>query len=508
MLVSRNCFNLDSFSADNDSASDVAAAAAVLFDFGLVTWNVADTTLLFDQRAAAMLDRERLAGKVLPLSEWRRLGLQGRRPLMAAIRTLLGGTTTSSRVRLTLQRADGERRHLTAAFHRKRPESDTIVIALADETERRWAELEIAATLTTVPSAMIVIDQRGIIRAFSATAERMFGYRAADITGQLIDMLMPEPDQSNHAGYLSRYFETGDAKIIGRSRHVHGMRADGSVFPAELWVGEASFDGERLFTGFLTDQTGRLRTESKLQELQDDLIHATRLSAMGELSLALAHELNQPLAALVNHLNIASHFAEDVPHQSGERLRRSVANAANQALRAGQIVKRLRAFVERGEAEPGLEPAGRIAGEAVSLLANAAQRKAIQMQVALPGSGARVFADKVQVQQVLINLLRNAIEALERSRNKDRRLSVEVRVVPPDIEFSVEDNGPGISPEMEPELFSRFSTTERTGGMGVGLSISRRIVEAHGSELRYRRGDMGGARFSFRLRQVEDSDPK
>lgn len=490
-----------------DPSDGVAAAVGSLFDYGLVTWDIAAATLLLDKRAAAMLDRPELAGEALSLGCWRSLKLQSRKPLLGAARALLSGSPSSGRVPFTLERPGGERRHLAAALHRQRPDSDTVIIALADETERRWAELEIAATLKTVPSAMIVMDQRGIIRAFSATAERMFGYRAADVTGQPIETLMPDPHRTNHAGYLLRYFETGEAKIIGRSRHVHGLRADGSVFPAELWVGEAALDGERLFTGFLTDQTGRLQTESKLQELQDDLIHATRLSAMGELSLALAHELNQPLATLVNHLNIAAHFAEEVSQQSGERLRRSIANASDQALRTGQIVKRLRAFVERGEAEPGPEPAGRIAGEAVSLLANSAQRRGIQMQISLPGSEAKVFADRVQVQQVLINLLRNAIEALERSRPPEPRLSLGVKIASGDIEFIVEDNGPGIAPVMEPELFSRFSTTTGgTGGMGVGLSISRRIVEAHGSELRYRRSDMGGARFSFKLRKLEEGD--
>lgn len=200
------------------------------------------------------------------------------------------------------------------------------------------------------------------------------------------------------------------------------------------------------------------------------------------------------------------HHAEGLGGGADE-LRASLERAQDQALRTGEIVKRLRAFVQRGEAEPGAEQVDRIVGEGVALLSTLAQQRGIELHVALPGASARVFADRVQIQQVLVNLMRNGIEALHRSDQQTRLLHVCVRRVRDSFEFVVEDNGPGIRADSEPMLFSRFTTSTGDGGMGVGLSISRRIIEAHGSELKYRRSDLGGARFSFSLPSlVQPSD--
>ncbi|MGB8827231.1 MAG: PAS domain S-box protein, partial [Pseudolabrys sp.] len=174
------------------------------------------------------------------------------------------------------------------------------MMAMTRDALAREAHLQ--SILDTVPEAMIVIDDRGIMRSFSSAAERLFGYGANAAIGQNVKILMPAPDQENHDGYLQRYLHTGERHIIGIGRVVVGRRKDGSTFPMELAVGEMNSGNRRFFTGFIRDLTERQKTESRLQELQSELVHISRLTAMGEMASTLAHELNQPLSAIANYL--------------------------------------------------------------------------------------------------------------------------------------------------------------------------------------------------------------
>src|SRR4029079_15989152 len=160
----------------------------------------------------------------------------------------------------------------------------------------------LTSILDTVPDAMIVIDERGIMQSFSTAAQRLFGYEAAEVMGRNIKMMMPSPYRENHDGYLARYLSTGERRIIGIGSVVVGERKDGSTFPMELAVGEMKSGDQRYFTGFIRDLTERQKTEARLQELQSELVHISRLTAMGEMASTLAHELNQPLSAISNYL--------------------------------------------------------------------------------------------------------------------------------------------------------------------------------------------------------------
>ena len=237
--------------------------------------------------------------------------------------------------------------------------------ASADEAFARAAHMK--SILDTIPDAMIVIDERGTMQSFSAAAERLFGYSAAEVLGKNVKMLMPAPYRESHDGYLQRYMSTGERRIIGIGRVVVGERRDGSTFPLELNVGEMKTGSQRFFTGFIRDLTESQKTEARLQELQSELVHVSRLTAMGEMASALAHELNQPLSAIANYMKGSRRLLEDSSDERATILREAMDKAAEQAMRAGQVIRRLRDFVARGESERRVEDVKKLVEEASAL---------------------------------------------------------------------------------------------------------------------------------------------
>jgi two-component system sensor kinase FixL len=361
-------------------------------------------------------------------------------------------------------------------------------------------EAHLKSILDTVPDAMIVIDERGIMQSFSSAAERLFGYTAPDVLGKNIKILMPSPYRENHDGYLERYLRTGERRIIGIGRLVVGERKDGSTFPMELSVGEMRSSNQRFFTGFIRDLTERQQTEDRLQELQSELVHISRLTAMGEMASALAHELNQPLSAIANYMKGSRRLLEDSTDERSATLRDAMDKAAEQALRAGEIIRRLRDFVARGESERRVESVNKLIEEASALALVGAKDLGVRVRFQFDPAVNLVLADKVQIQQVLLNLIRNAIEAMQESPK--RELVVSTATADDDmIAISVADTGDGIAPEITAQLFQPFVTTKRHG-MGVGLSISRTIVEAHGGQIGLEPNPAGGTTFRFTLRAV------
>ena len=354
--------------------------------------------------------------------------------------------------------------------------------------------------LDTIPDAMIVIDEQGIMQYFSTAAERLFGYTSQEAIGRKLQILMPSPYREAHDGYVDRYLRTGERRIIGIGRVVVGERRDGSTFPMELAVGEMKSNNRRFFTGFIRDLTERQKTKPRLQELQSELVHISRLTAMGEMASTLAHELNQPLSAIANYLKGSQRLLEDKPDELSKTLQGALEKAAEQALRAGQIIRRLRDFVSRGETERRVESVAKLIEEASALALVGTKEQGVRVTFQLDPRADLVLADKVQVQQVLINLMRNAIDAMEASHR--RELVVSTGTADDDmVTVSVADTGTGVAPEVAEQLFQPFVTTKRQG-MGVGLSISRTIVEAHGGEIWLEPNPEGGTVFHFTLHAV------
>jgi two-component system sensor kinase FixL len=372
----------------------------------------------------------------------------------------------------------------------------------ARAAQERQAHLQ--SILDTVPDAMIVIDERGIMQSFSVAAERLFGWTPAEVLGKNVKILMPSPYRENHDGYLSRYLQTGEKRIIGVGRVVVGERKDGSTFPMELSVGEMRSGDRRFFTGFVRDLTERQETEARLQELQTELVHLSRLTAMGEMASTLAHELNQPLSAISNYLKGSRTLIDSAPDERSVMIRDALDKAADQALRAGEIIRRLRDFVARGESECRVESAKKLIEEASALALVGTKDLGVRVRFAFHPALDLILADKVQIQQVLLNLMRNAIEAMEGQSN--RELTISTRSSDDDmVEIRVTDTGHGMTPEVRSQLFQPFVTTKRHG-MGVGLSISRTIVEAHGGQIEAEPNPAGGTIFRFTLRAVTDEE--
>jgi two-component system sensor kinase FixL len=393
-------------------------------------------------------------------------------------------------------------------------------------------EAHLRSILQTVPDAMIVIDVHGHILSFSAAAERMFGFSEEEVLGENVSMLMPSPDRERHDGYLERYMRTGERRIIGIGRVLTARHRDGATFPIELSVGEARIGDDRVFTGFIRDLTERQEAELRVHDLQSVLAHVQRVSEMGTLATSLAHELNQPLTAIANYVETARDLLEknaenilmirkslddaaiDDPsttpgllEENAETIavvREALDECASQSVRAGQIVRRLRDFISRGESERRIESLQRLITEASALALVGAGDQNVEVDVRLDPLADRVLVDRIQIQQVLLNLIRNAIEAMEDSPVR-RLLIYSEREASGLIRITVADSGPGLAPDVAEHLFEAFRSTKESG-MGLGLSISASIVAAHGGRIWAEPSKLGGTAFHFTVIDADSEE--
>ena len=379
----------------------------------------------------------------------------------------------------------------------------------ATESLLRSQESHLRSILSTVPDAMVVIDKAGIIVSFSAAAEKLFGYAEAEVVGRDVALLMPSPDRERHGGYIRRYHATHETRIMGVGRVVFARRKDGDSFPVELSIGETTEEGsEPLFTGFMRDMTEHYRTEARLESLQSELIHVSRLSAMGTMASTLAHELNQPITAIAAYAEAVRDQLADPDPEELPMIREALDDTAREALRAGDIVRRLREFVARGEVEKTVEPLSPLINEAAVLGFIGAREQGVEPQFDLDPHASPVLVDKVQIQQVLINLIRNAVEAMGQMEGGERRLLVRSCADGPDdppgtVRVTVADTGPGVLPQVANRLFTAF-VTSKSSGMGLGLSICRTIVEANGGRIWMEPRVGGGTEFHFTLIRAQD----
>ena len=374
----------------------------------------------------------------------------------------------------------------------------TAAIAAAQEREKRLRSMT-----QTAPDAIVVIDETGIIDTINPATERLFGYSKGELVGENVRILMPSPYREAHDAHLARYRETGEKRVIGIGRVVVGRRKDGTTFPARLAIGEIALDQGRLFTGFIHDITERETIQRRAGVLQQELMHASRLSAMGEMASGIAHELNQPLTAIMNYARAARrHLDRTEPDPAP--IADLVDKAGQQAERAAEIIKRLRRFIKQDESERRLEPINAVVEEAAALALIGASDHHIELIFDLNDSLPPVLIDRIEVQQVVLNILRNAIEAFEGPGERKIRVSTGA-VGSEKVRVDIRDNGPGLAPEIADDPFRPFQTTKEDG-LGIGLAISRTIIDAHGGRLWAKNLPEGGAAFCFSLPVGSEAD--
>ncbi len=354
------------------------------------------------------------------------------------------------------------------------------------------------ALIATAVDGIMVIDDRASVLVYNSACERLFGYAAEEVLGRNVNMLMPAPYHDAHDGYLGRYIETGEKHIIGIGREVSGRRKDGSTFPMNLSVGEGSLRGQRIFVGIITDLSERQARDRRIQELQAEMWQVSRLTDMGQVAAGLAHELNQPLTAILNYTNAGIDIAKEEKAADFESI---FAKIGEQTSRAGNIIRRLRSFIEKREPNRAEEDIVRTVEEAIRLGMLDATERGIGIKLVAASALPNVSIDRIQIQQVLVNLMKNAADAMV---NTPRR-EIHITVTAPSPEFvqvSVADTGSGIDPSIADKLFQPFLTTKKSG-MGVGLNICRSIVEAHGGRIWAEENQGSGAVFRLNIPVAE-----
>jgi len=379
---------------------------------------------------------------------------------------------------------------------------------------------ELQALMDAAVDAIILMDHRGIVSSFNRSAERLFGYSAAEVVGENVKMLMPEPYRSTHDTYLERYGATRIPHIIGVGREVEAQRKDGSTFPAFLSVGQVADTDPPRFVGMVHDvttqrqamatlQAERARAEARQSEaqaarhLQERMTHVARMATMGEMAAGIAHELNQPLSAIATYARACERFLS-AAEPDLEETRSSLREITFEAYRVGDIIRRLCGIVSSRPSEhTQIDLNALIEDLAVLAQADARVHK-VQLEFQLSARLPRVQGDPAQLQQMVLSLVRNAIEALGSAPSSDRRVAIGTAMFEDShIELTVCDNGPGVAPEVVDKLFTPFITTKEQG-TGLGLSISQTIARTHGGTLAHRRQIPSGACFFVRLPVAED----
>jgi two-component system sensor kinase FixL len=378
------------------------------------------------------------------------------------------------------------------------PGKETACGLLVDVGLRRsmqTTDSRLAAIVSSSDDAIIGKTVDGIVMNWNRGAESIFGYAADEMIGQPINRLLP-PDLMDEEDRILERIRRGEKVDHFETRR---QRKDGVIINVSATISPV-YDGDGKLIGaskVARDITSTKRSQQQLQTLQAELIFISRYSALGEMASTLAHELNQPLMAISSYLSGARLYLDRGHAEDALIVRQAIEDAENQALRAGEIIKRLREFFAKGEGDRHAEDLQKLVEEASALALVGAKEIGVNVSFSF-SSPQSVMVDKVQIQQVILNLVRNALEALQTVQR--RELKIITRIVDAQtMEVAVIDTGPGIAPEVAAKLFQPFVTTKRHG-MGVGLSISRTIIEAHGGKLWAESNPKGGTIFHLTLK--------
>jgi two-component system sensor kinase FixL len=371
-----------------------------------------------------------------------------------------------------------------------------------------WSS-ELQALMDAAVDAVILIDDRGRIGAINLSTQRLFGFSVDQLLGKNVSMLMPEPYRSAHDSYLARYAATGVPHIIGVGREIEAQRKDGSVFPAFISVGRVPGAQPPRFVGFVRDITPQRlaaaaieRERDRERRSQERMVHVSRMATMGEMAAGIAHELNQPLTAITNYSHASDRLLAGAQPDVAE-VRAAVREIGAQALRAGEIIRKLRRLVDHQETQRTATEINDVIEELQALTQADARHNDTRLRVTLAPRLPPVNIDRIQIQHVLLNLWRNAVEALADTTSAAREVSLTTKHAPDgDVEICICDNGDGVAPAITDLIFDPFLTTKHAG-TGLGLTISRSIVQAHGGSIGYRPNHPTGACFFVHLPSIQ-----
>jgi PAS domain S-box-containing protein len=373
-----------------------------------------------------------------------------------------------------------------------------------EESARRYSEENYRVVVETASDAIVSIDDGGTIRFANPATERIFGYKSSELIGKSLTVLMPEFLRAAHEEGLKRYLATGQQHMNWQGTELTALRKNGQEFQVEVSFGELHRDGHRVFTGFIRDISKRKQAEARLRETELELARVSRLTTMGELSASIAHEVNQPLTAITNNGNACLRLLDN-RNLEPEVLRRALEDIVADSTRAGAVIARIRAFIKKTPAEQIQVDINEVIQEVLVLSGHKLQENRVSLERQLRKALPLVMADRVQLQQVLLNLIMNAIEAMSAVTNRPRLLWVQSQLDESgDVLVSVRDSGIGFSSEPD-DVFTPFVTT-KADGMGMGLPISRSLIEGHGGRLWAEANVPHGAVFKFTL-PVADQSP-
>lgn len=361
------------------------------------------------------------------------------------------------------------------------------------ENGNTMGALEFEALFKAAVDSICVIDAAGQIITVNAATERLFGYSAEELQGENVSRLMPEPDRGHHNSYIQNFISSGQPRVIGRGREVQGARRDGSTFPLHISVGATP---GRRFVGIMRDLTSQKQAEEEVRQVQDRLAHVGRFSVMGEMAAGLAHEINQPLSAIATYAQAGERMLQGI--EASDDLKGVCEKIEQQARRAGKVVKNLRSFVTKREVRKDVLVLNRVVAEIKTLIDADARGQGIVVTLSEEEGLPPILGDAVQLQQVIVNLTRNAVDAMKGGLRKEEGIQIRTYCEDAQVHLSVTDYGHGVPAQLADSIFHPFVTT-KGDGLGVGLAISKTIIQAHDGMISYRANPAGGAIFEFSL---------
>jgi PAS domain S-box-containing protein len=356
--------------------------------------------------------------------------------------------------------------------------------------------------------AVLSMDERGTVTEWNAQAETMFGWRRDEAAGRtLAELIVPLQHRDAHEKGLQHFLSTGEGPLLNRRIEITALHRDGTEFPVEVSIAPYQIDGHWEFSGFVRNISDKKVAEASTRrhrEMEMELAHANRVATMGQLSASIAHEVNQPIGAAVTNAHAALRWMGATPPNMDE-VRQALSRIVINGNRATDVLSRIRAFIKKTPPRKESLDINEVLLEVVALMRSEAKRSKVAVQMKLADALPAIHADRVQMQQVLLNLIINAIEAMSASDAGSRRLLIgSAKSEPNGVSIEVQDSGPGLPSANLEQIFQAFYTTKTTG-LGMGLSICRSIVEAHGGTLRATPGHPTGAAFTFTL-PVEPND--